>query len=70
MQLVGARSAVLGDRETAKEAEYVGMGGRLARAVRRASYKVFQESAVSSPESFGLKSVDRLHPYRLKLVCS
>jgi hypothetical protein len=54
-----------GDRETAKEAEYVGMGGRQARAVRRTSYKASQESAVPSPESFGLKLVDALHAYDL-----
>jgi hypothetical protein len=54
-----------GDRETAKAAEYVGMGGRLARAARRVSYKASQESAVPSPESFGLKSVDALHAYDL-----
>lgn len=40
-------------------------GRKLARAVRRTSYKASQESAVPSPESFGLKSVDEVHAYHL-----
>ncbi|KAJ5364575.1 uncharacterized protein N7496_010288 [Penicillium cataractarum] len=40
-----------GDRETAKEAEYVGKGGGLARAVRRMSYKAPQESGCAFQRS-------------------
>lgn len=53
------------DRGTAKRAEYAGMEGELARAVRLLSYKTSQEPTVPSPESFGFKYVDQLHTYGL-----